>query len=367
MAKYRIGVIGHTGRGNYGHGIDTVWRHVPGCQVVAVSDPDGGGRAAAKDRLNAETAYADYRKMIEDEQLDVVAICPRWLDQHRDMVIDAAEKKLHIYMEKPFCRTLEEADQMIAACEANHVKLAIAHQTRYSPTLRVVRELIEDGRIGDVLELRGRGKEDGRGGGEDLWVLGSHIFNMMHFFGGEPIWCFARAYQDGALIGKQDVYEGNEGIGPLAANSLHASYGMQNGIQGFFASTRGAGNGARFALQIYGSKGVFDIKTGYRPLAYLLEDANWCPGRSGQNWQRVTSAGVGKAEGPDDSSLHAGNVAACVDLLAAIREDRQPECNMYEARTTIEMIAAVYESHRQSVPVAIPLKQRKNPLTLLVS
>ena len=119
--------------------------------------------------------------------------------------------------------------------------------------------------------------------------------------------------------------------------------------------------------RIYGSKGVFDIKTGYRPLAYLLEDANWCPGRSGQNWQRVTSAGVGKAEGPDDSSLHAGNVAACVDLLAAIREDRQPECNMYEARTTIEMIAAVYESHRQSVPVAIPLKQRKNPLTLLVS
>ena len=70
MAKYRIGVIGHTGRGNYGHGIDTVWRHVPGCQVVAVSDPDGGGRAAAKDRLNAETAYADYRKMIEDDEIE---------------------------------------------------------------------------------------------------------------------------------------------------------------------------------------------------------------------------------------------------------------------------------------------------------
>ncbi len=367
MVNYRIGVIGHTGRGNYGHGIDTVWSHVPGCHVVAVSDPDEAGRTAAKKRLKAPQAYADYRKMLNNEQLDIVAICPRWLDQHRDIVLAVAEKQLHIYMEKPFCRTLEEADQMVAACELNKVKLAIAHQTRYSPTLRVVRELIENGRIGDVLELRGRGKEDGRGGGEDLWVLGSHIFNMMHFFGGEPTWCFAQAYQDGVPLRQKDVYEGNEGIGPLASNSLNATYGMQDGIHGYFASTRSTGNGARFALQIYGSKGIFDIKTGYRPLAYLLEDPHWCPGRSGKEWQRITSRGVGKPEVADDSSLHAGNVAACIDLLAAIKEDRQPECNMYEARTTVEMIAAVFESHRQSVPVEMPLKQRKNPLTLLKS
>ena len=111
-------------------------------------------------------------------------------------------------------------------------------------------------------------------------------------------------------------------------------------------------------------KSVIDIKTGYRPLAYLLEDPNWCPGRSGAAWQRVTSAGLGKPEPVQDTSLHAGNVAACVDLLAAIQEDRLPECNMFEARTTVEMIAGVFESHRQSVPVTIPLKHVKNPLTL---
>tara|TARA_Y100001968_G_scaffold16640_2_gene13224 strand:- start:40 stop:1143 length:1104 start_codon:yes stop_codon:yes gene_type:complete len=365
MANFRIGVIGHTGRGNYGHGIDTVWSHVPGCQVVAVSDPDETGRASALKRLNAAKAYADYRRMLANEQLDIVAICPRWLDQHRDMVLQATNQNLHIYMEKPFCRTLEEADQMVVACEKNKVKLAIAHQTRYSPTLRVIRELIEDGHIGDVLELRGRGKEDRRGGGEDLWVLGSHIFNMMHLFGGDPEWCFAQAFQNGNLVKQKDVYQGNEGIGALAGDSLHATYGMQNGITGYFASTRDAGNGARFALQIFGSKGIFDIKTGYRPLAYVLEDPNWSPGRSGESWKVVTSGGIGKPEQAQDTSLHAGNVAACVDLIAAIEEDRQPECNMYEARTTVEMIAGVYESHRQSVPVEIPLKQRKNPLTLL--
>jgi predicted dehydrogenase len=63
----------------------------------------------------------------------------------------------------------------VRACETHHVKLAIAHQTRYSPRLARVRELIAAGRLGDLLELRGRGKEDSRGGGQDLMVLGTHI------------------------------------------------------------------------------------------------------------------------------------------------------------------------------------------------
>ena len=48
---------------------------------------------------------------------------------------------------------------MVAACERHHVKLAIAHQTRYSPRLQGAKELIADGLLGDILEMRGRGKE----------------------------------------------------------------------------------------------------------------------------------------------------------------------------------------------------------------
>jgi hypothetical protein len=51
--------------------------------------------------------------------------------------------------------------------------------------------------------------------------------------------------------------------------------------------------------------------------------------------------------------------------LDAIENDREPECNIYEARETVEMIAAVFESHRLRRPVAMPLKSRENPLTLL--
>jgi len=202
-AKYRVGIIGNTGRGNYGHGIDTVWQHFEQVAIVGVADPDEKGRAAAATRLKAPKAFADYRQLLDETKPQIVAICPRWLDQHRDLVLAAAERGMHIYMEKPMCRSLAEADQMVAACQKHNVKLALAHQTRYSPRLQAVSEIIGSGQLGTLLELRGRGKEDQRGGSEDLWVLGSHVFNLIHHFGGDPKWCFGRLEQGGKPVSKE--------------------------------------------------------------------------------------------------------------------------------------------------------------------
>ena len=360
-AMYRVGVIGHTGRGDYGHGLNTVWSQLPNCEVVAVADPNESARNAMVQKLKASKGYADYRQMLDEVKPQIVAIGPRWVDQHRDMVLAAAERGIHIYMEKPMCRTLAEADQMVAACEKHDIKLAIAHQTRYSPKIQVIRDIILDQKIGKVLELRGRGKEDRRGGGEDLWVLGSHIMNLMQQFGGEPNWCFATVSQKGHPVAKSDVAPGNEGIGSLAGDAVNAMYGFDDGITGYFGSHREmAGN--RFGLQICGSKGMIDIVTGYLPEAHYLADPSWSPGRSGAKWVPITSAGIGKPEPIKDSGLDGGNVAACKDLIAAIEQDRLPECSVYEARMTIEMIVAVFESHRVKGPVSIPLKNRNNPL-----
>lgn len=363
-AKYRIAVIGHTGRGNYGHDVDRVWLEIPDCEIVGIADPDAKGRQSAAERLKVSQLYDDYRKLLDDTKPNIVAICPRWLDQHKDMVVAAAERGIHIFMEKPFCRSLAEADQMVAACEKHDVKLAISHQTRYSPKIQVVRAMIGDGLLGDLLELRGRGKEDNRGGGEDLWVLGSHVMNLIHLFGGEPKWCFAQVLEKGEPIAKSHVRDGAEGIGPLAGDHVSAMYGLDGGATAYFGSKRGAAGG-RFGLQIYGSKGVLEILTGHLPSVQFLPDPAWSPGRSGKAWVPVSSAGPGKPEPLKEGGLLAGNILACRDLLAAIEEDRQPECSMYEARTTIEMISAVFESHRAKGPVAMPLVNRENPLSKL--
>lgn len=364
MNRYKIAVIGHTGRGNYGHGVDTVWLDLPQCEIVGVADADPAGLKSAVTRLKGPPGYADYRKLLDETKPQIVAIGPRWLDQHRDMVLAAAQRGLHVYMEKPFCRTLQEADEIVAACDQNKVKLAIAHQTRYSPKLQVVNDLILDGAIGDVLELRGRGKEDARGGGEDLWVLGSHVMNLINHFGGEPQWCFARVTQGGEPLAKKHVVEGNEGIGPLAGDDVQAMYGMENGITAYFATRRNAAGG-RFGLQIHGTKGIIEILTGHLPSVQILQDPAWSPGRSGKTWQPVSTAGIGKPETMPDGGLHGGNLLAVRDLLSAIEQDREPECNTLEARTTIEMISAVFESQRQGRPVKLPLENRQNPLAML--
>jgi len=228
--KYKVAVIGRTGRGNYGHGLDVVWNDVEQAQVVAVADEDAQGRAAAAKRLKAPAAYADYRRMLEKERPQIVSVAPRWLDCHRDMVLACAEHGCHVFLEKPMCQTLEQADEMIAALETRNLKLAIAHQTRYSPTLQHVRKLIADGRLGDMLELRGRGKEDSRGGGEDLMVLGTHIMDLMRLFAGDPQWCFARVSDGGKPVTKNEVRDGAEGIGPLAGDEIHAMYRVSRAV-----------------------------------------------------------------------------------------------------------------------------------------
>jgi predicted dehydrogenase len=367
-AKYRVGIIGHTGRGDYGHGIDMVWSHFKdACEVVAVADPDEKGRAEAATRTGAPKAYADYRQMLDEAKPQIVAIGPRWLGQHRDMVVAAAEHGCHIYMEKPLCRTPAEADQMAAACEKHKIKLALAHQTRYSPRLQAVHELIAAGQLGTILELRGRGKEDARGGGEDLWVLGSHVMNLIYHFGGQPTWCFGRVEVGGKPVTKGDVREGAEQIGPLAGDSVTAVYGLDSGATAYFASRRSMGGGkGRFGVQIFGSAGVVEILTGHLPSVQFLPDPAWSPGRSGAKWLPVTSAGIDKPEPLADGGLDGGNVMAVKDLLAAIEvQDRDPECSVYEGRMTIEMISAVFESHRLGGPVNFPLKTRENPLSLL--
>lgn len=364
MPNYRVAVIGHTGRGNYGHGIDRVWLELPQCKIVGVADANPEGLANAIERLGGPVAFPDYRKMLDATKPDIVAVGPRWLDQHRDMVVAAAERGCHIYLEKPMCRSLDEADAMVKACEVNNVKLAIAHQTRYSPKLHVVRDLIYDGRIGEVLELRGRGKEDRRGGGEDLWVLGSHVMNLMHHFGGSPSWCFAKVMQSEEPVTKKDIVEGNEGIGPLTGDALSAMYGMDGNVTAYFGSHRNQGGGSRFGLQIFGSEGVIEILTGYLPAVHYLPTPTWSPGRSGKAWIPVSSQGVGKPETLADGGLSGANLLACQDLLASIEEDRLPESNVYEARTSVEMISAVFASHFAGGPVQLPLQNRKNPLAI---
>src|SRR5207302_9965518 len=110
MAKtYRVAAIGRTGKGNYGHGLDVVWKEIDGVEIVAVADEDEKGRAAATERLGAKNAYADYRTMLDKERPHIVSVAPRYPDCHRDMVIACAKAGASILLEYPMAPTLAQA------------------------------------------------------------------------------------------------------------------------------------------------------------------------------------------------------------------------------------------------------------------
>ena len=368
-AQYKVAVIGHTGRGNYGHGIDSMWLDIPQTQIVAVADADAKGLESELKKLKIGKGYADYHKMLGEVKPDIVAIGPRHIDQHRDMAIAAIEAGARgIYMEKPFCRSLEEADAIVAACTKHNVKLAVAHRNRYHPVMPIVAQLLKDGAIGRVLEIRARGKEDTRGGSLDLWVLGCHLFNLIQFFAGDPKACTATVLQDGHPITKADLKEGDEGVGLLAGNEVHARFETASGTPAFFDSIQNEGSkSAGFGIQIIGTEGIIDHRTDKEPAAQIFQGSPFNPTDKPRAWVPITSAGIGKPEPIKDirplvaEHLYPGN-----DLIAAIEQDRQPLCGVDAARTTIEMISAVFESHRLgSKRVTCPLETRVNPLTLL--
>lgn len=365
----RVGLIGHTGRGNYGHFLDTMWLRVAETEIVAIADADAPGLAKAQKKLKVAKGFADYRKMLAEIKPDIVTVCPRYLDQHRDMALAAIEAGARgVYVEKPFCRTPAEADEIVAACKRRGVACAVAHRNRYHPVLPVLARLVQDGRIGRLLEIRCRGKEDERGGPEDLWVLGCHLFNLAHYFAGRPLACSGMLLQDGQPATRADVRTGPEGIGPIAGREVHVRFEMEHGVPVFFASVVKAGRReAGFGLQLIGTQGIIDLRPDDEPLAHLMMGSPFTPTGEARVWTPITTAGVGQPEPILDLSVQVLNhVLPARDLIGAMRQQRPPLCSAEDGRVAVEMISAVFESHRLGGQrVTWPLKTRQNPLTQL--
>jgi predicted dehydrogenase len=357
--NYRAAVIGHTGAGNYGHNWERVWTGLPGVEVAAVADPDDAGRKAAAARGGAARDYRDYRQMLAAEKPDLVAVCPRWLDQRLEMVLAAVEAGAHVLVEKPFARSVEDADRMVAAAERRGVRMQVGHTARPHPVTLQVRRLLAEGVIGELMEVRARGKEDARAGGEDLIVLGTHCFDLMRFFAGDPRWVFAHVTDEGRELKRGMERKPAEPVGPVAGTRISAMFGFARGVDGHFASRRsGDRSGSRFGVTLCGSRGQLYIPLSAVPNApaEILRSTSWAFDKAG-GWERLEPPP--EARSADRESV---NRMMAIDLIEAVETGRDPVCGARDGRWAVEMVMGVYQSQLAGARVAFPLRDRRHPL-----
>lgn len=363
--KYQAAIIGHTGQGNYGHGIDTVYRDMPEVEVVAVADPDPEGLAAAGQRLGTTKCYADYREMLACEEVDLVNICPRVVTHHAEMAISAARAGAKgIFCEKPVAATLAEADAMLEVCDRHNVKIAVAHR-RANPYEQHAKRLVDSGKIGQLQVLRAHGKWDHRAGAEDLAVLGPHMMDSMRYFAGADVaWAHAHITQDNRPITLADVREGNEGIGPIAGNSVEAYYVFSNGITAHFESqpgdTSAKVNSRWFGFEAHGTEGIIALRNSPNGEMYIHQHSMFIPDGQVQ-WERVL---LDEWETiPTSERTNHSNMSIARELIRAIEEDRDvvEASSGRDARAALEMVMAAHESHRTQGRVQFPMVNRENP------
>lgn len=150
-------------------------------------------------KLGFESYDTDWRKIIDDPEIDIVDICtPN--NVHAEIAIAAAKAGKHILCEKPLSLTVSEAKEMYEAARDNHVTTMVAFNYRRTPAVQLAKKYIDEGAIGKILDFRGtylqdwsadpnsplswRFQKDICGSGA-LGDIGTHVVDMLRFLVGE--------------------------------------------------------------------------------------------------------------------------------------------------------------------------------------
>lgn len=356
----RVGIIGHTGRGDYGHWLDIAFVGVEGAQIAAVADPDEAGRQRARQRTGALRGYADYHEMLEKEQPEIAVVASRQIGDHLKMVLAAAQSGAHVYLEKPAAASPAEIDQMLAECQRRSLLLVVAHPWRgHPPIQKVAIPLLRSGRIGAPRLARIYGMGGPHGGDQLFLDLYPHFFDFLWQLFGAPHWCHAHLTQDGRSATPADLKQGAEGMGLVAGNGIKAYYAFEGGFAADFESFQGDGIENPYRIDLHGTEGTLSIPgpMSNAPDIYYHPRVN--PGLFGDDrWEVIPTEPP-----PDDQKwqrAHARMARAMIDMLGG----REPEWELVQgenARLYAEMAMAAHASHMAGARVALPLPHGRNP------
>ncbi|MBX6773642.1 MAG: Gfo/Idh/MocA family oxidoreductase [Chloroflexi bacterium] len=163
---YRLGVIGFAHM--HVNELIRVFNNLPNIEWVACADtiparPElveavstrGWNLRQAHEKVGIPRVYQDYREMLDKERFDLVIFCPENA-RHGEVAEAIAAHGAHMLTEKPMAATLSEALRMYRAAQAHGVKLFINWPSTWNPAVRKAKQLLDDGAIGELWEVKWR-------------------------------------------------------------------------------------------------------------------------------------------------------------------------------------------------------------------
>jgi predicted dehydrogenase len=155
MNKLKFAIIG-CGRISYKH-VEGIVGNGDGAELVAVCDivEDNAKKRSMeyKEKANAKKTpviYTDYKKMLKEIDIDVVTIATE-SGYHPEIAKYCMNSKKHVIVEKPMALSTTDADEMIKTAELNDVKLCVCHQNRFNEPIQKLRNAVEEGRFGKLV------------------------------------------------------------------------------------------------------------------------------------------------------------------------------------------------------------------------
>ncbi len=137
------------------------WQAIPGMQIVAIANRTRSRAEEMGQRFGVhdDHIYSDYRKLLEQEQVDFVDIATV-PDVHKEQVLAAAEAGVNVLCQKPFANSLNDGLQMVEACERAGVRCFVNENWRWRRWYREIKRLIEGGAIGSPRYCRFQSHDD---------------------------------------------------------------------------------------------------------------------------------------------------------------------------------------------------------------
>jgi predicted dehydrogenase len=211
----KIGIIGMGIRGTMF--ADTI-RENPYAEIAAVSEYNEETLQVAVDKYQV-AGYQDYIKMMDEVEMDgVIVSTPDFL--HKDAVVYAANKGIHILCEKPFSTSVAECEEMVAAIQKNKVKCLVAFENRWNSPVVAAKNNIDSGSVGEILNVNARLNDTifvptellkWSKGSSVGWFLFPHLVDMIAWFSGKTVESVLTVPEN-ALIKQHKMLLETEGI-----------------------------------------------------------------------------------------------------------------------------------------------------------